>query len=290
MLGIDWDFHPDAYVYVIDFDAYAQGWETIPNNLYFHISKWFKGSAWLLIELNILVFALTNSIGVRWIIERSKALRLSKKTAASLILLFILQPYRAHLAVHVLKDTLIIAALLFFILMTVRKSFWAFVLLIMLRLSSVVYVIATLRRRVMAVVFLAMFTGLLIMPTELLEFLTARNEAEMGGREFNSVPSFSGYGIAGTFIRALVWPILLLTGSFLALSPSVFYIPLAAELTLGRLLQWKIRIGSFAIVSVALSLAVVASLITSFTAFIRYAYPLVALMPFLMLLRHEESK
>lgn len=280
-VGINWDFHPDAVMYIEEFDRYTDGWSGVPNNVYYYLSALFRGSAWALLEVNIAVYSLTNAIGYAFILEKSKEIGLSRKVTVVLTATFLIQVYRAHLAIHVLKDTLVIAALLAVVILGFRRGFFAFVLLVLLRVSSIIYLSVFLRRKGLLIVGLFLVFSVFLMPQELSQFISSRNEADMGGRDSDTVPNFSEYGQEGSFIRAVLWPLLLLTGGFFVLSPGFMFFPIALELLVARIGQLYVRSFGASFVAVMFALSAIAITVNSFTAFLRYGYPLVALWPIL---------
>ena len=103
------------------------------------------------------------------------------------------------------------------------------------------------------------------------KFLTLRNEAEMGGRSFDSIPNFSEYK-TGSLIRALVWPIFFITGSFSLFSDSFFMYLLTAEVIGVQFLLYFFYKKSIISVNLILVLMIIGVYSNTFTAYFRYAY------------------
>ena len=113
--GIGWDYHPDAIRYINDSISTANILlDTNPryifNNFYYFIVAGFNQNYSLLILLNILIFAFTNSLLAHFIFQQSSERKFDKKVIIFLVFLIIFSPYRVHLSIHLLKDTLIIFA------------------------------------------------------------------------------------------------------------------------------------------------------------------------------------
>ena len=110
-LGIGWDYHPDAVTYAKTFNNVISniinsGRRDLLTQLYFVFSKLLNGDIAALIGVNIIVYSATNCM----IYGQLKGF-ITSKAGLICVLLIIFMPYRMHLAVHVLKDTLLIAFL-----------------------------------------------------------------------------------------------------------------------------------------------------------------------------------
>lgn len=283
LAGIEWSFHPDAVTYVSEYESYTSSFLNIPNNLYFFISKWLSGSHTLLIVINTFAYALTNVIGGAYISHYGKKSNFSNKRIFVIFLVFLLQPYRLHLSVHVLKDTLIILMLILSITWGLGRAWAAFVLLLSLRLSAIIYFVGLLPRFV-TICILCIFTIIVLAQhQEILEFIVIRNEVDMGGRNFQTLSNFSEYGLKGVLLRVVLWPILLVSGLFWLISPAFALFPVALEMFISRLILARIAKLGLKWVPILASLAIIATLVNSYTAYIRYAYPIVCLLPLIAL-------
>lgn len=135
-IGIGFDFHPDSLVYlkisgIVKFEDFFKNPVDLIGRFYYLIVGFFDKNKTILITINIIFFALTN-----FIIYSSIKNILCKKSNLYLIfsLLLIFDPYRAHLSVHILKDTLIEFSLIYsliyinkyFGLVSVFYFFWEF--------------------------------------------------------------------------------------------------------------------------------------------------------------------
>ncbi len=290
LVGIEWDFHPDAVAYVTDYDLYVDDIANMPNNLYFFISRWLGGNLPALIELNILAYSLTNAVGWVRIRQYGRACGLSSGRILTATLVFLLQPYRLHLGVHVLKDTLIILMLLLAVSGAPRRIWPAAAALLALRVSAVIYFVGRLPRRLVVGLLVVASLALATQSQEVMGFLIARNELDMGGRDFNTVPSFEDYGAAGTLMRGALWPLLLVTGAFWLLSPAMTFLPIAVEMLAGRVALARLARVRIDWLPILAALGLMAMLVNSYTAYIRYGYPLVCLLPVLGLQMMARNK
>jgi len=289
LAGIEWDFHPDAVTYVTDYNSYVDDIANMPNNLYFFISSLLGGNLPALIELNIIAYSLANAVGWGRIRQYGRACGLSSGRTLVAAVVFLLQPYRLHLGVHVLKDTLIILMLLLTVSVAPRRMWLAAAALLALRVSAVIYFVGCLPRRLVVglLVLVSLALALTMQSQEVIGFLISRNELDMGGRNFNTVSSFEDYGAAGTLMRGALWPLLLVTGAFWLLSPAMTLLPIAVEMIAGRVALARVRIDWLPILT---ALGLMAMLVNSYTAYIRYCYPLVCVLPVLGLQMMARNK
>ena len=109
IIGIGADYHPDSSYY-LNYKDYVKHFRV---GLFYHdIVYFFNSNLSALITLNVVAFALTNTV----LYSTIKNVYLTKGRfyyISALIIIF--DPYRAHLSVHVLKDTLLILSLVLFL-------------------------------------------------------------------------------------------------------------------------------------------------------------------------------
>lgn len=294
--GIDWDFHPDVVTYAFEYDAVvAGGLAALPNQLYYFLSAAVEGEWEVLVAINVLFYALTNCLLGKLLLtslsDRAEEVLTKRKIWMLFIFLILFSPYRLHLATHALKDTLII----FFLAATVfarggvLRATLAWIPLLLLRVYAILYLFIFIRGRWLLLGGIVTGGAMVFFDAPVLDFLEERNEIEMRGREFDTVPTFSEFGLVGSIVRGLLWPLFLLTGGFAALSPSGFFIPVALEFIAVQLWcryvlrTWAITLGVF------LSLAIIGMAVTSFTAYIRYAYPVFVVTPMLLLAQRRTT-
>jgi hypothetical protein len=282
-IGINWDFHPDAVNYVTVYnDVVSSSILALPNQLYFYIAYVAKGNISVLIALNILAFSITNLIFFK---EYSSYSKVFNKKSLVYLFLLIFTPYRIHLAIHVLKDTLVI---LFFTLIVGSKkirlnSILLLTSLFLMRVYSLIYFSLFFRIRLLLLSLLTLFILMAFFDIALLDFILERNFAEMHNRAFDTIPSFSDFGLMGTLTRMVVWPVLLISGYFIVLAPNLFFAPIFLEIIATRLWSWRFLRSAGLNLNLIFCLALISALVNSFTAFLRYAYPLLVVMPIILM-------
>lgn len=276
MVGIGWDYHPDAVTYV---KTYSNVISNIINShgrdlltqLYFVFSWLLGGNVTALIGVNIAVYALTNCIIYHWLRKFS-----SSKIDFVCVLLIIFFPYRMHLAVHVLKDTFLIA---FLVISIVGFRFFMFPAILM-SARSIFYFPSFLKYRgaffclVGFVVALFLFDGFR-------EWVISMSNLDFRFRAYDAVPTFSNIA-NGSFIRALTWPFLFLTGGFIFLSPGALMLPLALGQFLAQLAVLKLFKRPIFSLGLFLSIAFMAFISPGFTTFFRYSTPIFVLFPLIL--------
>ena len=289
LVGIEWNYHPDVVTYTSDYlFVTSQGWEALPNQLYYFVTEWVEGSVSSLIAINIIAYALTNVI-----ISKSyfRYLRASGKHSPwsrynwLLLIWLLFTPYRLHLAIQGLKDSLIILLICTFAHYQIRSAYtWLVWLpLLLLRIYAFLYAFLFVKRKmVLFTIIIAVILVVIIEPTTL-AILQARNEIDMRGRSFDTIPSFSEFGLMGTVIRMLVWPFLFLSGTFLLVSPALLFIPIAIDSILSRL--WiRYALGDWGLtMGLILCLMAIAAIVNGFTPYIRYVYPLLIVSPIILM-------
>jgi hypothetical protein len=287
LAGIEWNYHPDAETYVTTYREMAenlleQDILSLFNNSYYFVSYFLNGNIALLIAVNIIAYAATNVIFFNVFNFYFEKGNISKHLKFLFFVWIFIFPYRLHLSVQVLKDTLII---LFLAIITsnIKGRSIAWLPILLLRVFSIFYIIPLLPTKYLKIVIFCIIVLLIVFPDEIFLLLAEKNDVSMTFREFDAVPTFSQFGLLGVFIRSLIWPIFGLTGVYLILSPSSAFFPVALGTFFTQfwskicLKKWGISFGIF------LSLAAIASMVTGFTSYVRYTFPIIVVVPQLML-------
>ncbi|MCU0729851.1 MAG: hypothetical protein MUF41_07115 [Sphingopyxis sp.] len=185
-------------------------------------------------------------------------------------------PYRLHLAAHILKDTVIIfLCLLPFIL----RAWWSLPIGFVLAGFRVPALPAMLVSRFIpmntriVIGFLVLTIAIVSSVGVVREFILARSEADMMGRDFFNVILHDANSIGTIILKSVLWPILYKTGGYALSSPSAILFGLALEQIV--MLALVIR-GGFAkdylLGRGMVTLVVYALIVNSFGAYYRYGY------------------
>ena len=285
--GIEWDFHPDANTYVTISDGTIDNF-TLGNyfgGLYYILVDLADSQVWLLITFNIFIYSMTNVALGKFF---KKHVDRQKVTCYFLFLCVIFNPYRIHLSVHVLKDTLIIFGLVYYFTAHRKYAWLFFVLSYAISVRSVIYLTAFLNRRNFLIVSMPIMLFIFIQPDGwLLSVLSSEHSVNMTFRDFDKVPNFFELGLLGAIIRALLWPFIFLTGVFYLISPTIMYLPIALGSLLLQLWHFK-QFGRGALYfQVYVSLSILAFMVSGFTSFIRYGLPMLTILPILVIRANE---
>ena len=291
LVGIGLNFHPDANTYLTTSNLVVtniyQNPTYIINHGYYLWTYLLSGSEVLLIGSNMIIYASTNFLLHRAYIENinisTASQSINRKMSYVIFILFLFSLYRLHLSVHILKDTIIIFfSVLLFSSKSRMKLLWLIPITIF-RVFGITYFVLFLRGRVLYLFIFLTLVASYLSQDYLTVFLLEFNEAEMDFREGTSIPSFQDQGLLGVFMRMIAWPILIVSGLFVFISPSPLYIPIALT---SFVLQWwsfstfrrpALTIGAYGL------LAVLAALVPGFTSYQRYCLPIITMLPVIVL-------
>lgn len=279
LLGINWDYHPDAVYYIENSKniAYGLNYENIANNFYYYIVDVFGANITSLILLNSILYIVTNSIILKKYLEKNTN---CTKIEKIIILFMIFSPYRAHLAIHVLKDTLIIFLFTLVVLGVLRYKLIGFILLLLTRVASVIYFIFFVIKKInLKLIIFIIPLFVIAFPQINVNDLLDVQSVDMRFRDFDNTPNFMDLGFIGGLLRFMIWPILLITGGFIFYMPSFLALPIAFSSFLIQIWSLVKYNKLYFNIPIIISIGVFAFLVTGFTSFIRYTLPLVTLIP-----------
>lgn len=279
VFGINWDYHPDSIYYIENSASIASGLShlNIINNLYYYIVNLFDSNITSLTYLNSILYIITNNI----IYKTYKKNNLDcNKIEKTIILLIILNPYRAHLAIHVLKDTLVIFLFILAAAEGVKFKLPAFILLVSTRMASIIYYFPYILRKLnYKLVFFLMTMIVIYIYQNHNSGLFNLQPVDMRFRDFDNVPNFMDQGFLGAILRFITWPLLLISGCFIFFMPNILVIPIAFSSVLIQIWSLIKYRKLYFNISIIITIGIFAFLVTGFTSFIRYTLPLLTLIP-----------
>lgn len=275
--GIDKRFHIDSQTYSSDKARAAceqvfEHGRTLINRGYY-CTSYLLGPD-LAILLNALAYCIATTLMVSALL-RSK----STPLVTVLILCLILAPYRAHLGIHLLKDSLIslFVALAFF---WRGGMIWLFPITLFRGAASVIYFPAlfSLRSLILVGTIITAGTFIVFFDTMMhwISLLEGGNKTQFVFQTYDKVPTFQEYNVWGDVIRSLIWPLFILTGVFFVFSPAPLFFPIAAAgfVTAATLILNRKHINWEKVAVIYLSIGIIAYMAPGFTGFTRYSYPL----------------
>lgn len=279
-VGIGWDYHPDAVTYATLSPMFYNEIVAQPllvfKRIHFALMHSLGESIVAMTVLNMLLFAFTNVLVFHAIKDQ---VRLRSFWVVLLLLVFLLNPYRLHLATTVLKDTLII---FFLALVLTQRTWWAWMVpLFMWRTAALFYLSTIMPRRWFIAAALACLVLLVTDFDLVVGFAESTNSTNMQFRSYDAVPNFAGLGLIGTVLRMMLWPLLSVTGVFAFFSSSWLFLPVAlgSLVSLVFTLVLVRRLSPWPWLAVYASMATFAFFVSGFTTYIRYVYPLIGLLP-----------
>lgn len=281
LIGIGWDFHPDAVYYLANYSRVVREMSVL-NNLYYFLVYLCNGSYAILILINICIYSVTNILMINLYKRNLEFFQSYRSLALVITIVVFITPYRLHLAIHALKDTFIIFLLLFSVIKQgIFNRSILLLLLTMFRIVSGIYFIIFLRWKIICFIFFGIGLICYLFDLGVVNFFLERLNAQMHAREFDTIPNFTDGGLMGLLTKMATWPILLLTGSFYIISPVLLFLFLALEMFFS--ISWRyfvgVKIESY--FALFILLATLAGLVDSFTSFIRYSYPAIVILPFI---------
>lgn len=288
-LGIEWDFHPDAKTYLDHSYGTASNFMTSGlafGHSFYIIVDLFNSEIWQIITFNIITYSLTNMILANYIQKNFKPINI----IISFLLLFIIfNPYRIHLTAYVLKDTLLVFLVVCFF--TIKKIHsWAYVIVATsLSLRVFVYLLSLINGRNLLFIITPIILYYSVHKNLFYFQLFEGSQINMSFRSFDMVPSFYQYGFLGSLMRALTWPFLYLTGTFLLISPSIFYVPLAISSLVLQYWSWVSYKKLSFYLPIYITLGIFAFLAPGFTSFMRYGLPLLTIFPIILIEIHNRK-
>jgi hypothetical protein len=209
----------------------------------------------------------------------------------SLILFgYLFNPYRMHLATTILKDTVIIFLLVHSLV--ARKIYISTLFLIMERVASIIYFALFVPKKYFKFFFIISILAFIYTWDILIARMNEMNEVDMQFRDFDLIPSFQNLGLAGSIIRAILWPIISITGLFYLISPAVQYLPLAAgSFIIFIYCIFYLRCKLIDLLMPLFIMAIFSILVTGYTSYFRYIFPvLIALPVYIKLIKNNHKK
>jgi hypothetical protein len=316
ILGISSTFHPDSAWYLNTYPAYSylsfkiSLIDNILNFLkYFHNGTFYSSLVSLfhelkalnifnfgngyrnLILLNIFICSVTSTLIFYHYLKYFHHKQKNFLFLLSLFIFFVL-PYKMHLSVHILKESLIFFFLIIFILYQSKISlFFSLLFGTSLRFGFALYYLIffnfknLFKLNKLIYLFITLGIILLIYYFKIYEmrdykeniidsFFTLMRERHtnvMDGRNIDTIPHFMNNEI-GFIFRSLLWPILFLSGGFIFFTEDIFFKLLGAEIIILQIITWISHKKLIINLGLVLFLIIISLWVTTFTSFYRYSY------------------
>lgn len=287
LVGIGWDYHPDAVTYMNQydeiFDLVSEDPLKIFNNFNYIIIWLCEKISINLIFINIIMFSYANTIIAKLHYKYHGQVR----NINILLVLLLANPYRIHLSTTLLKDTAIILILL--LLIGNRRSILLYFIALSYRIASLIYFPLYLSAKNFSYLLFALFLLSIPFYQDIYILIMNQNTAIMQFRDFDRIPNFTDLGLLGVLFRILLWPLIAITGTFFIIAPSIEYLLVSTGVIMGLIyIYLSVDISkSYHKIAMGFMLCSFFALATTgFNSFIRYVYPIIVILP--LMLKNEE--
>ena len=280
-ININYDYHPDSQTYLnnssedLIISFYQNPIQFLGSFYYVWVSFFFANKI-ILIILNIFLYALTNSIMFSLIKE---IYRKNGWLYYISVLIIIFDPYRAHLSVHILKDTFIIFSLVIFLFSSSKIiSLFGLILGFMLRLGFFIYLpikFIYLNKKNFIIFNLTAIFFFWYFGDHILNGLSSGQEVDMAFREFDRVYNFAEIGYPlGDIMRSLTWPVIRITG-LASIFHSIYLLFLFQSLALMYLFFSNKNYLNSKIILFIIPLVGLAFITNGYNTYIRWSQPII---------------
>ncbi len=295
LIKIDRFYHPDSTYYIGLTDISVSNIDLknilhLRSNGYPKVLILLNNNYFGLIILNFILFSLTNLLIYRFIFKRY-ILNLTYKKLYYLFFLLFLDPYRIHLACHVLKETFLIFIMVLMITSNQKLiKILAVAALEIFRANSVVYIFIFLRSSFLKIIFfLVLILTILITLSfffnpyffdevkffflKIFNILEVYHYRDMPRRDFDHVSTFRDYNfIQGFLLKNITWPLLFLSGTYIFFVSSKKFIFLGIIIIVNHILVYFISKKTFINLGLFFAVIAISFYSTSYTAMFRYSY------------------
>lgn len=321
LLNIDKWFHPDSLFYYNNFktNSYLSFNLSLTENVKNFINNIFTGNLYFsllnlineltnfikqnkiliiyeifgdtfsrnIVKFNVIIYLFTNLFIAANYLSQKKNLLDLKNLILLILILFL--PYKLHLTVNVLKDSLIISVLTLLVLYpNFINAIMCLVIGTSIRYAFPIYLIALINRKIFnknnLILLLIILVSLLFFfynnflhdleINKLIELLKQRQFADMGGRDFDKIPNFQSLNIiTASILKFLIWPVLFLTGGFVFFSDSYLFFILGFEILIIQLIFFWSQKKIIFSVSLLFTMGIISLWVNTYSSFFRYCYP-----------------
>ena len=283
-LNIGYDFHPDSLKYLTSSENFIKQILENPSKIlgtfYYFLVDLFNAEINILISLNILMFALTN------LILFSKVRNVYHKNGLLFyfaILITIFDPYRLHLSVHILKDTLIIFSItILFFSSSIFLKILGLVLGFFTRLGFFMYLPNKLSglNKSQNILFLSIIIFFLIFYNDIIiGAFSSGQTVDMSFRKYDLVYNFVEIGYPlGDILRTISWPFIRLTGIAFMFHP-IYFLFFLNSLAIIYIISFNFNYLKKDIFLLIISFAAFAFVTSGYNSYLRWTQPLMTIFP-----------
>lgn len=298
--GVDRFYHPDSSHYLTKYyyfnlQTYLSNPLKIFDGTYYHITNLFKDNYYLLILLNFILYSLTNVFIYQKVFKKYFHSLNNFKLILLFYLLF-LDPYRLHLASHVLKETFLIFFIIVIILSNIKiVKIFSLIALEGLRSNSWIYILIFLTYSnikkffksrsiyiICVTLILLIYFSLLeqnlnyLLQSEyekLIKLLKIYYDKTMPIRSYDNISQFKDFGFPlGFILKNITWPLMLVSGFFFFFVSSFLFKFLGLVIILNNIVIYIITKKTFISFGLIIILLMISVYTASYTSMFRYSY------------------
>ena len=301
LIGIDRFYHPDSKFYLEKYQkfeliSYLNNPFKIFKIDYLVITSLFKNNYYLLISLNFILYSLTNVFIYRKVFIRH-FYQLNNLKLFFLFYLLFLDPYRLHLASHILKETLLIFFMIVIILSNIKiiklisllfleavrtKAFMY--VLILVTYSNIKKYLELKKVLIIIIIFILLLIAYFVldqnaynlMQEEYKKFISRMSHYYnrlMPLREYDHITLFKDHGFPiGFILKNITWPLMLVSGFFIFFVSSYLFKFLAIIILLNNIFIYLITKKTYISLGLMIILILISIYSSSYTAYFRYSY------------------
>jgi len=300
-VGVDRYYHPDSVHYLSKYyDFSLKNYISKPSRIftgfYYHVTNLFNDNYYFLILLNFILYSITNVFIYQKVFKKYFCTYDNLKLVFLFYILF-LDPYRLHLASHILKETFLIFFMILIVLSnlkiikilsiiimdSIRPNSWIYIL-IFLTYSNIIKIIKPKIIYIILGVFILFIIIYFLLELNTIYFIQEVYESfinkmqyfynrKMPIRSYDYVYQFKDFGFPlGFILKIIIWPLLLVSGFFIFFVSSILFKFLGIVIVLNNILIYLLTKKTFVSFGLIIVLIMISIYTSSYTAMFRYSY------------------
>ncbi len=305
LIGIDKFYHPDSLHYLKNYESHASVFIDKFYTGFYFFARILNYDYLNFIIFNFIIFGLTNLM-VFNLVLKNNLFFLNRFQIFILITILFFDPYRLHLAGHVLKETILIFFIISFLYFKNILSKVSFLLLSIFVKKNIIFYymifycddlikkffrlkkkfILTTIILIISLLFLffyefdlfgkknlSIFNFFSNTNLNLMGSLESWHYRDMTGRVYDKIPNFQNTSFPlALFYKIITWPALIFSGLFLFFTKSLLFKVLGLMMIYFNFGIYYITKKSYLNIGLLILLVLIALYSTTFTSYFRYSY------------------
>ena len=302
LIGIDRFYHPDSSHYLTKYmdyslKSYLNNPKIILNNGYYHLTNLLNDNYYFLIVFNFILYSFTNILIYQKVFKKYFN-KLSNIKLFLLLYILFLDPFRLHLASHILKETFLIFLMTLIIVSNLkiikiiyiyfldifRPNSWIYILIYltfsnMKKIIDLKYIRIIFLLLIISFLILVVFNkpNLVIFFDQQINFYVNKMEhfyyKQMPLRSYDNISQFKEFGFPiGFILKNISWPLMLISGTFIFFVSSLIFKILGIIIFINNLIIYIISKKTFISFGLIIILILISIYTSSYTSMFRYSY------------------